>query len=40
MSSTAENSLLQLLYLLKEADRVERVGHLEQFLLLLGRQDT
>ena len=36
--STAENGLLQLLELLEEADGVECLGHLGQFLLLLGRK--
>jgi len=35
--STAEQGLLQLLELLEQADGVERVCHLEQFLLHLGR---
>jgi hypothetical protein len=38
--STAEDGFLQLLYLSEEADRVERVCHLNQFLLFLGRQDS
>ena len=38
--STVENGLLQLLKLLKEADGVERLCHLEQFLLFLGRQGS
>jgi hypothetical protein len=37
---TTEDGLLQLLHLLEEVDRVERVCHLGQFLLLLGWQDA
>ena len=36
---TAEHGFLQLLCLLEQVDGVKRVGHLDQFLLLLGRED-
>jgi hypothetical protein len=35
--STAGEGLLQLLYLLKQADRVKRVGDLQKFLPHRGR---
>jgi hypothetical protein len=38
--STAEKSLLQPFELLRQEDGFERLCHLDQVFLILGRQDT